>query len=585
MNNNTVIIAKVVKDKSIYDPGALIKINVTLQNLTSSEDTGIVELRAKHLNKQVGQVLKKEYSLNPYANESITLDWQAPADDFTGYLIEVELKDSDHHRIDDSVVAVDVSSSWTKFPRYGYVWNFTKDVNVAERIEKLKDYHINALEYYDWKYRHHKPVPENLDKWDDWSGREIYGDTVFAYISEAKQVNMVNMAYNMAYAAVSGYQEDGVEQDWALYFSEDNPRGTGHFMFKMADSTPTGITHLYFFDMRNKGWQDYIFKQMNKVFDVFGFDGWHSDTVGDWGEMQNAQGEKFSVTDTYTEFLNAAKAVIGEKYLVFNPVGAQGIENVNVSDVDVLYTEMWPWDKDRDGEYYDSYYALKKAIDRAREESGGKSLVVPAYMNYGYGQENPGQFFNTASVLLTAATVYAAGGSRIELGDNGNMLCHEYFPAQSLSMTPELERKIGDLYHFIVAYQNLLRDGQMETEQTIEVLDYPNNKYGKPNTIWTYAKQDETYEIVQMINLLGVSQDDWRANDGIKETPTSVEQLELKYYYGDKPKSVWLASPDIESGRSQELTFSYDHDNQGDFIRFTIPSLEYWNMIYMVKDK
>lgn len=585
MTNQAVTIVRITKDKSMYDPESMIAIYVTLNNVSLNGATGEIELSIKHLNQPVGKTVKRDYLLKPLSEETIRIDWQAPSDDFLGYLIEVDLIDSQKNYTDRGVVAADVSSSWIKFPRYGYVWDFTKGVNVSERVEKLKDYHINALEYYDWKSRHHKPVPDHLDKWDDWSGREIYGDAVFEYVCKAKQVNMVNMAYNMAYAAVSGYQEDGVKQDWALYFSEDNQRGTGHFMFKMADSTPTGITHLYFFDMSNKDWQDYIFKQMNKTFAVFGFDGWHSDTVGDWGEMQNAKGEKLYVTDTYTEFLNAAKAAIGDKYLVFNPVGAQGIENVNISDVDVLYTEVWPWDQDRDGEYYDSYHVLKKTIDRAREESGGKSLVVPAYMNYGYGQENAGLSFNTASVLLTAATVYAAGGSRIELGDNGNMLCNEYFPAQNLSMTEELERKIADLYHFIVAYQNLLRDGQTEMENMIEVIDYPNHEYGKPNTIWTYVKQDETHEILQMINLLGVSQDDWRANDGIKETPTLIEQFELKYYYEDKLESVWLASPDIESGRSQQLTFSYGHDAQGDFIRFTVPSLEYWNIIYMVKEK
>src|SRR5699024_1993391 len=161
-------------------------------------------------------------------------------------------------------VGVDVSSTWTKFPRYGYVWDFTKDVDVDERIEKLKNHHINALQYYDWKYRHHKPIAEGMDVWDDWSGREIYGESIRNYIQKAQEFNMVNMAYNMAYAAVKGYEDDGVKQEWVLYFADDNDRGEGHFDFGMGDGSPTGIDKLYFFDMSNKEWQQYIFNEIDR---------------------------------------------------------------------------------------------------------------------------------------------------------------------------------------------------------------------------------------------------------------------------------------------------------------------------------
>src|SRR5690625_2393910 len=146
----------------MYDPESAIGIDIILKNQSSSEATGEIELSIKHLNQQVGKVITRDYALHPHAEETIRIDWQAPSNDFLGYLIEVNLKDVHNHYIDHGVVAVDVSSSWVKFPRYGYVWDFTKDVNVSERIDKLKDYHINALEYYDWKYRHHKPVPDHL---------------------------------------------------------------------------------------------------------------------------------------------------------------------------------------------------------------------------------------------------------------------------------------------------------------------------------------------------------------------------------------------------------------------------------------
>lgn len=572
----------VTTDKAMYDPGSKVELRIDLKNkLGRNIVGGSVEITAKYLQEQVGETITKALNLNNNTDLMMMANWIAPESDFKGYLIEVHVKDAAGAIVDSDTVGVDVSSTWTKFPRYGYVWDFSLNTNTTERIDKLKNYHINVLQYYDWKYRHHKPVSPNMVQWDDWSGRVIYGDTVRSYISQAKAMGMSNMAYNMIYAATSGYDLDGVERDWALFYADDNPNGKGNFSFKMSDSTSTGITDLYFFNPRNPGWQNYIFGEMNKVFQTFDFDGWHGDTVGEWGKMRTADNQTLYVKDTYTEFLNNAKQAIGDKKLVFNPVGAQGIENVNKSGVDALYAEIWPWDRDSDGMLYDTYYSLKKEIEQSRRESGGKSLVVPAYMSYDYGEQNPGSPFNTAAVMLTGASVYAAGGARMELGDNGNMLSNEYFPDQNLYMTEELQHRISKLYDFIVAYENLLRDGQTETTNRIEFPAYVSSAYGDTNRIWAYGKKDSQYEIVQMINLLGVSRKDWRANDGQKETPQQISNFEMKYYYSNEVNSVWLASPDANDGRSKPLAFTKGKDRNGKYLKITVPSLEYWNMIYM----
>lgn len=84
-----------------------------------------------------------------------------------------------------------------------------------------------------------------------------------------------------------------------------------------------------------------------------------------------------------------------------------------------------------------------------------------------------------------------------------------------------------------------------------------------------------------MINLLGVSDNDWRANQGEKETPTIVEDLTVKYYTNDTFESAWLTSPDPRyNSVSKELDMEYGHDAQGNFVTITVPSLEYWDMLY-----
>jgi len=350
--------------------------------------------------------------------------------------------------------------------------------------------------------------------------------------------------------------------------------------------TPTGDSTLYFVNPCNKDWQNYIFAQENKSLNALGYDGWHGDTVGDWGEMKTSDGNYLYVKDTYTDFLNKAKVAIGNKYLVFNPAGGQGIENVNKSNVDVLYTELWPWDYDSEGMKYNTYGALKKEVEQSRKESGGKSLIVPAYMQKDYGIANPGAYFNTGAVILTDAVVYSAGGSRFELGDEGKMLSHEYFPAENLKMSEELIKSERNIYDFIVAYENLLRDGQSETNNEVHICDRLSSRNDDVGSIWYHTKNYKKYQIIHMINLIGVKNNEWRNDNCSNKTPYTQTNVKVKYYYSEDVNSVYVTSPDpaynceTKPIKIEEKSF----DDIGKYIVFTVPTLEYWDMIYMSRD-
>ena len=61
---------------------------------------------------------------------------------------------------DRDTIGADVSSSWVKFPRYGYVCSYEETEETAEKIALMNRYHINAIEYYDWQALHHQPLPQ-----------------------------------------------------------------------------------------------------------------------------------------------------------------------------------------------------------------------------------------------------------------------------------------------------------------------------------------------------------------------------------------------------------------------------------------
>ncbi len=589
-------------DKARYAPRENAVITASVRNLTQKKADDIqIEMKVYHLAEEVYSQ-RESLSIEPEKTSGLSLNWQTPDMDYQGYLIVLKLVDRKENCIAQDTVGLDVSSDWVKFPRYGYVCDYGDEVNAEEKIAQMNRYHINAIEYYDWQALHHEPIPaeatrQSLGVWKDWSGREINGEIVRDYIQNAQDKNIVNMAYNMIYAGTDTFVKDADGEptkaaEWQIYFAPDNEKGEGMFTFRMGTS-PSGNGNLFFMNPLNKEWQAYIFSQEKHALEVLGFDGWHGDTVGDWGKMTDASGNPlgigddgqpiYEVKDTYREFLNAAKRALDGYYLSFNPVGAQGIEQANTSNADVLYTEFWPWDSDREGVLYDTYQSLVTEVERTMEESKpysvdgkGKSLVVKSYINY---YKTTGTM-NAPGVLLCDAAVYAAGGSRLELGNGSNMLHVEYYPDDDIPMGDELQETMVKMADFTVAYENLLRDGQYTTENRVEIADHPISRDGQGDTVWTYTRADGEYEILHLINLLGTD-NEWRDERGKKEIPTYAENLKIKYYTEKEITQVHMTSFSFEDGRSIELSFEQGEDSNGKYIEYVVPVLEYWDMIYM----
>lgn len=607
--SNILEIKGIYIDKSLYNPGDTVKVSLDLTNKSKKEveDINLI-LSATFLGDAVGDPIKTNIDkLGVDESTTIDFEWTSPLEDFKGYLLSVNVQNDKQQQYCNETVGIDISSSWVKFPRYGYLHDFGEAVDEKNKIDLMNRYHINAIEYYDWKYLHHKPIAdgitrENLGLWKDWTGRDIYGETIKGYIDNAKDKNMINMAYNMIYAGTNSFFKDSEGNrtevnEWKLQFAPENNRGIGDFTFKMGAS-PSGNGNLYFLNPLNKEWQDYIFNEQNKVFEVFDFDGWHGDTVGDWGEMTTVNEEPlgyddkgnpiYLVSETYTQFLNSAKEAIGDKYLSFNPVGAKGIENVNMSDADVLYTEFWPWDYDREGKQYNTYYSLAKEVERTMEDTKansfdgkGKSLTVKAYINY----DKVDGYFNDPAVILTDVAVYAAGGSRLEIGNGNSMLHHEYYPKdKEVLMSDKLKEYMIKMSDFIVAYQNLLRDGQITTDNKVEIEGVKTSKEGKSNTVWTYTREDNDYEIVHLINLLDTD-NQWRDENGTKKLPTAFQNVKVKYYTDSNIEEIMIASPDMNNCASLKLDFDKGSDKKGSYVEFTVQSLQYWDMIYLKRDK
>ena len=440
----------------------------------------------------------------------------------------------------------------------------------AQKVEWLNRYHVNYVQFYDWQWKHHQPLAGTVGKpaesWKDIDNRTISRQTINDYIAACHAHGMKAMNYNLMNGAWSGYGEDGsgVDYSWGLWTKSNSTAQAGVAM-------PGGwaTENIFFFNPANADWQNYIFGREKDVFSVYDFDGWHVDQTGAGGTVYDNDGKTVDLWTTFADFLNKAKTATGKR-IIFNNVGAYGMFSVcNQTADDAVYVECW------DGDGQRTYNDLKKIIDDGLAWGNGKPVVLAAYINRG---KNSGSM-NPPGVLLCDATIFASGGTHIELGDGGNMLHNEYFPNHDLKLDPPLADTLTNYYNFIVANKKWLYGGLANSTNAIE-LSIPSANVATTNKVWAFAKTAVGVSVLNLINLTAENNINWIDSDGTYPAPTEQKEFAVKYYCETSSVAhVRVASPDVNGGEFAKLDFKTGSDSEGDFVTFTVPRLEYWDMI------
>ncbi len=539
-------------DKSVYKPGE--KVNFTIEKILP----GAVKIRYRHLDDLISEV----------SLATTTWQWAPPVTDHKGYLVDVFETIEGVEKVYGSI-AVDVSSDWTKFPRYGFLSKYGQlaDAGMDNIIGNLSRHHINGIQFQDWHYKHHMPLagtvasPHNV--WKDIANRDNYLSTVKEYISKAHAKNIQTMSYNLAFGALNDASADGVQEQWYLFKDKTHTLKDAHPLPK-----PPFKSDIYLVDPSHTSWQQYLIAKNKDVYEVFDFDGFHIDQLGDRGNLYRYDGSAINLAASFKPFIEAMKDASQGKYLVMNAVNQYGQQNsIAQSPVDFLYTEVWSGNE--------GYKDLAKIILDNNAYSGNSlNTVLAAYMNYNLAN-NPG-YFNTPGVLLTDAVIFAFGGSHLELGEH--MLGKEYFPNNNLQMKDDLKSSLINYYDFLVAYQNILRDGGNFnvpaiacTNNVISINNWPP-EMGKVAVV---GKVFNDKQVLHFINFSHANSLDWRDTNGSQNIPQTKSDAILEFITSKKVTKVWMASPDLQYGTAMPLPFNQD----GDKVTWKLPFLKYWDMI------
>ena len=544
-------------DKAIYSPKSNVEFTLSFEQ--PPEKNSKILVRYLHLDTVIeSQIIETTSDL------FLKWYWTPPKEDYKGYLVEMFITIEDNY-LDQINIAVDVSSNWKKFPRYGFVSKFdnVNQNSIDSVMKKLNRHHINGIQFYDWHYKHHMPLSiredQVTDTWMDIAKRTIYRKTIEKYIAATKRYGMQSMAYNLLYGSWEDGPIDGVSKAWRLYSDSTLQNAV------KIDFDDNWSSDIYWMNPANKNWQDYIFNQTEKVFNNLSFDGWHIDQLGDWGKMWTDKKLEVSPDTTFGQFLENASKYLN-KPIVMNAVLQYGQAQIAKSPVEFLYSEVWDPDS--------TFAALQSIINENNKLSSNKlKTVLTAYVNQGIA-EKPG-LANNAAILLTDALIFALGGSHLELGEH--LLIHPYFPNNNLKMDADLELNVLNYYDYLVAYQNLLR-GDLNVvhlnllSSEVEFSDTPEK-----NKVFYLAKKDKDRCVINLVNFDSVKTMNWRDNYSEQNEPKTINNLVLEFDISNDLSSVWCASPDFKSISPIPLKFS----KNGSVVKVTIPKLKYWTTLVL----
>lgn len=627
---NSLVLAQGLHIRSVYpgkprylpggpgDPPPVIKIHVEIENGDAMPHSGevLVDVFRLHVAQPGAPPAKTFTSLLPGTSLTLDFDWTAPpkvptapgdppTPDFAGYLVRGTIR-QEVTIVDTGYTAIDISSDWRRYPRYGFLTRFLTGQTPAKSraiIEQVtRDYHLTALQYYDWMWRHEKVIERTIgagvvaDPWEDWNHDLVSKTVLDDLVQVCDELNVASLPYSQVYFALKNtfvppHDVIGVQKAWALF---KEPAA--------ANLLDWGAWFL--FNPLHDGWRNHIVQEYADAIQTVKFDGVHIDQLGRainqfyW----DSSGNQVDLNVAFPGILNrAAAAVRGspavthqQKATVFNLVGGKvdHLAHPHVIDdahVDFLYSEVWN---------SDTYNGVHRLVRWARNRSGGKPMVLAAYVNKDEVQAGSGvpcgppgsslKCFDEDSVRLADAAFFASGAFHIELGDGDRMLSLPEFYKTPLDIDPSLKETMRSYYSFITAYQDLLFShsepdlfyGDAGT-QWIDIPGFDVSASAEANNIWYLSRRSHEREIVHLINLRG-NDDKWR---NFADTPTPVPaDTVVKYRLGPHAgvSSIHVASPDQNGGMSQPIGIdAVGTDSVGDFVQFRIPELLYWQMIYI----
>lgn len=550
---HSLVINQVLSDKSFYKPGETVQLTVIFTAEVSQPERANLVASFTYLAETV-RVKEQSLTLKNGVQET-QFTWTPPPAAPRGYGLDLRFISERGQPLASASTAFDVLERWTQAPRYGFLSDFQPGrTDITSTLASLNQYHLNALQFYDWMYRHDQFLTRQ-DPYQDPLGRTLSRRTVDALIASAHTYGMATMAYTAVYAASLEFFQK--HPSWAMLGADGEPLMFGDNFLAYMDPRP------------GSPWTQHLLDQFDQILRQTGFDGIHLDQYGDPKVAYDKDGLPYRLDKPLAQLINAThqhvKALRPDGAVVFNAVTNWPIEAVAPSDEDIVYIEVWP--------PFNWFTELGQLVVQAQKLSNGKAVVIAAYIS-------PSMQPN---VRLADAVIFSNGGSHIELGERNAMLADPYFPNYE-QMSPELAQAMQRYYDFAIRYENVIgpstHDATSDYRNRIKVGGTTLNPSLVSDTILPVVRQSTGQTAISLVNLQGIKSPDWKNPISEGPDPLGPTQIQISNVQ-TRARKVWVASPDNPDSSLQALAFSQSAGQ----IEFQLPGLAYWNMILIEWEK
>ena len=542
----TAHVTRAYTDKATHKPGTQAKITA------EASGDGSVHFSVSHLGMEVAS------GDATVENGKATWTYPTPSENNQGYLVTATGADGTH-----AETAIDASTSWTRFPRMGFLSHFKPTApqgtdghttyesflfqQPQDYIDKLsQDYHINALQYYDWQYRHEQPVATGdlADKWPLWY-RDTYASkkTITDYIQDAGNANMGSLAYSMAYAANDNYDTNTIKDEWRLR-NDDGSYWVRDLGEQWWVPTPKGVDkpagHQYMMNVNNEDWRTYITGQYKTQKTEFKFDGTHIDTLGQTSK-KDASGNPVDLTDGLAALVDDTYKNVGGQVGINLPDGA-GSEKINKASAAYMYTELW--------DHNETNAQVASYLQSARNNAGNKPQIVAAYANkydptrWVPDPEHPDKRIHPAVTPDEGTRIEAesdqasvSGGAHILSGDDsasGGAYAGDFSQGGS-TVTFTVDAGQGGTFTFTTRYAR--QDDDPAYHQMILDMGTPTQKlikyvhFDKTGSYYTWKDMTETVELTPGTHTISY----WVPTDK-HYTPVNIDCITFREFNTDSVK-------------------------------------------------
>jgi dextranase len=441
---------------------------------------------------------------------------------------------------DDASTAVEVLANPLARARYGFVASYPEARDVAGVVENVRRLHLNAVQFYDWMYRHAKLVPPN-DVFADALGQTVSLDTSRRLAAALEEHGSLPIAYAAVYAVG--------RDEWPEWESDG--------LFR-PDGTPwtLGEDFLWNVDITSDRWLAHFVDDLRDALKAGGFAGFHLDQYGQPKRALRKDGTAVDLSVAFPELLERLSRDVPDARLIFNNVNDFPTWATAPAPQAATYIEVWA--------PHVRLLHLAELVTRARSFAPEQAVILAAYLSvYANASEDEAM----AAERLQHAVVLSHGGTVLLHGEERNVLTEAYYVSNHV-LGDEAAAAARRTYDFAVRYGDLLFDrGDADiTRMVAGGLNQEIRVNGpvpvatdcEPGALWLRVVQTSVGRVVHLIDLSNQEDDEW---DTPKRSARLLEGVRLAVERDDvDAPTIAVASPEQPALQTLSSTYDGRHD-------------------------